>query len=144
MIPFGKVNHVAYKKSTRSKYKTPQKRSTAANYDEVEEEEEYQEEHQCDNQFNDGDILADFEESTGINDTDFKTLPNVSRTTMRGMCIFDSIGDDLRNAFFFGGNKWPRKVHTQQSPKRSEAPSRRLASFRLRRGEARRGRIFGN
>ena len=94
MISFDKVSHPAYKKLTRSKCKTPQKRSTAANYDEEEEEEEYQEEHQFDNQFNDADVLIDFEKSTGIDEADLNTLPNVSSTTMRGMRIFDSVGDD--------------------------------------------------
>lgn len=100
MISFDNVNHLAYINLTRSKCKTPQKRSTAANCDEEEEDEEYHEEHQCDNQLNDADISVELEESTDIDEADLETLPNVSSTTMRGMRVFDSIGDDQHNSFF--------------------------------------------
>ena len=99
MISFDEVNHLAYNKLARSKYKASAKRSSEENNDDDEEEDEHHEHHHYEDQSDDTEMSADFEESTNNDGANLNILPNVSSTTMRGMRILDSISDDQCESF---------------------------------------------
>ncbi|CAF3584689.1 unnamed protein product, partial [Rotaria socialis] len=112
MISFEEVNRLAYKKLSRSKCTTSNKKHIKSNEnddenedddeDEDEDEDEDNEQHRSNRQRSESDIVDEHDESTSIDDFDLDILLNVSRSTIRGMHIFDSIDNSQADSFFPG------------------------------------------
>ena len=101
-MSFDEVNHLAHRRLKRSKCKSSERKTSQGSHDEDEEEkeDEYDERQQNYDQSDEMEIPDDDEESTSNDETDPNVLPVVSRTTMNGMRIFDTIADDQSDSFF--------------------------------------------
>ncbi|CAF3343322.1 unnamed protein product [Rotaria socialis] len=104
MISFEEVNRLAYKKLSRSKCTTSNKKHIKSNdnddENEDEDEDEDNEQHRSNRQRSESDIVDEHDESTSIDGFDLDILPKVSRSTIRGMRIFDSIDNSQADSFF--------------------------------------------
>ena len=102
-MSFDEVNHLLHRRLKRSEYKPSERKNSSESHNEEEEEEtenEYYDRRQRDDQSEEMGIPVNEEESTSTDETDMNVLSDVSRTTMNGMRIFDTIADDQSDSFF--------------------------------------------